>query len=79
VTSQVYWELVRYQGLVSKASDVLFAEGMKTSDHFRGIAFSGGIHSDRFLDVLANSGRDDGGHGQAREAGARGKEFCFRG
>jgi len=53
VPSQVYWELVRYQGLVTKAADVLFAEGMKTSDHFRGIAFSGGIHFDRFLDVLA--------------------------
>ena len=53
VPSQIYWELVRYQGLVTKASEVLFAEGMKTSDHFRGIAFSGGIHLDRFMDVMA--------------------------
>jgi predicted glycoside hydrolase/deacetylase ChbG (UPF0249 family) len=53
VSSQVYWELVRYQGLVSKASEILFAEDMKTSDHFRGIALSGGIHFDRFLDALA--------------------------
>src|SRR5262245_46854697 len=53
VSSQVYWELVRYQGLVNKASEILFAESMKTSDHFRGIALSGGIHFDRFVDVLA--------------------------
>jgi predicted glycoside hydrolase/deacetylase ChbG (UPF0249 family) len=53
VSSQVYWELVSYQGLVTKAADVLFAEGLRTSDHFRGIALSGGIHFDRFLDVLA--------------------------
>jgi predicted glycoside hydrolase/deacetylase ChbG (UPF0249 family) len=51
VSPQVYWEVVRYQGLVTKASDVLFSEGLKTSDHFRGIALSGGL--DRFVDLLA--------------------------
>jgi len=53
VPSQIYWELVRYQGLVGRAAELLFAEGMRTSDHFRGIGSSGGIHFDRFLDVLA--------------------------
>jgi predicted glycoside hydrolase/deacetylase ChbG (UPF0249 family) len=53
VSSQVYWELVRYQGLVAKASEILSAENMRTSDHFRGFALSGGIHFDRFVDVLA--------------------------
>ncbi|HEV8375764.1 MAG TPA: ChbG/HpnK family deacetylase [Candidatus Polarisedimenticolia bacterium] len=53
VAPQVYWEVVRYQGLVSKAAEVLFAEGLKTSDHFRGIAVSGGVHFDRFVDLLA--------------------------
>jgi len=53
VSPQVYWELVRYQGLVAKAAEVLFAEGVRTSDHFRGIALSAGVHFDRFLDALA--------------------------
>jgi len=51
--SQIYWELVRYQGLVSRAAEILTAEGMQTTDHFRGISLAGGIHFDRFLDVLA--------------------------
>jgi predicted glycoside hydrolase/deacetylase ChbG (UPF0249 family) len=53
VPSQVYWQLVRNQGLVARAAEVLFAEGLRTSDHFRGIALTGGMHFDRLLDVLA--------------------------
>jgi predicted glycoside hydrolase/deacetylase ChbG (UPF0249 family) len=53
ISSQVYWELVRYQGLVSRAAETLATEGMVTSEHFRGVSFTGGIHFDRFLDVLA--------------------------
>jgi predicted glycoside hydrolase/deacetylase ChbG (UPF0249 family) len=53
VPSQTYWELVRYQGLVPRAAEILAAEKIATSDHFRGISFTGGIHFDRFLDVLA--------------------------
>ncbi len=53
VPPQVYWELVRYQGLVGRSAEILFGEKLRTSDHFRGIGFSGGMHFDRFLDVLA--------------------------
>ena len=53
LSSQVYWEMIRYQGLVSRAAETLAAEGMRTTEHFRGIALTGGIHFDRFLDVLA--------------------------
>jgi predicted glycoside hydrolase/deacetylase ChbG (UPF0249 family) len=53
VPSQVYWEMVRYQGLVARAAEILSAEKMVTSEHFRGLALTGGIHFDRFLDVIA--------------------------
>jgi len=53
VSPQIYWEMIRSQGLVSRAAETLAAEGMRTTEHFRGIALAGGIHFDRFLDVLA--------------------------
>ena len=53
ISSAIYWELVRYQGLVSKAAETLTAAGLRTTDHFRGIALKAGIHLDRFVDVLA--------------------------
>jgi len=53
VPSQIYWEMIRYQGLVSRAAETLTAGGMRTTEHFRGIALTGGMHFDRFLDVLA--------------------------
>ena len=53
LSSRVYWEMIRYQGLVSRAAEILAAEGIRTTEHFRGIALTGGIHFDRFLDVLA--------------------------
>ncbi len=53
IPSQTYWEMVRYQGLVPRAAEILAAESMRTTDHFRGNSLIGGIHFDRFLDVLA--------------------------
>jgi predicted glycoside hydrolase/deacetylase ChbG (UPF0249 family) len=53
VSSQVYWEIVRLQGLIPRALEILSAEGLRTTDHFRGLSLAGGIHFDRFLDVLA--------------------------
>ena len=53
VPSRIYWEMIRCQNLVSRAAETLAAEGMRTTDHFRGISLTGGIHFDRFLDVLA--------------------------
>jgi predicted glycoside hydrolase/deacetylase ChbG (UPF0249 family) len=53
VSSRVYWEMVRYQGLIPRAAEILTAEKMTTTDYFRGLSFTSGIHFDRFLDVLA--------------------------
>jgi predicted glycoside hydrolase/deacetylase ChbG (UPF0249 family) len=53
LSSQVYWEMVRCQGLVPRAAEILAAEGYSTTEHFRGTSLTGGIHFDRFADMLA--------------------------
>jgi chitin disaccharide deacetylase len=53
VTPSIYWELVRFQGLVPKAAQDLASAGLRTPDHFRGITLRGGLHFDRFLDMMA--------------------------
>lgn len=53
VPSRIYWEIVRFQGLIPRASSALDEAKMETTDHFRGFCLTGGIHFDRFLDVLA--------------------------
>ena len=53
VTPSIYWELVRYQGLIPKVAQDLSSAGLRTPDHFRGITLRGGLHFDRFLDMMA--------------------------